>query len=125
MVAQQLGLVALGRPSPGVERGELRRRDPLVEHPLLEAVSGGEHLPVEVRPCLDIDEVGGVGHRLGAELGQEPDHPRNRRREPLDIANIAVIPTEVEVAVGAVEPREVGEDARVRHAQSGRVGSFE
>ena len=54
--------------------------DALVEDPLLQSVPGGERLPVEVRPLLRVDEVGGVGHRLRAELRHEPHDPRHALR---------------------------------------------
>ncbi len=125
VMPDQLGLVRLSGVPPLVEGGEVGRRDALVEGPLLETVMPFQSLPVEVGPVGRVDEVGRVRHRLRPELRHEPHDPRHRRRQPFDVAHVAVVPAEVEVAVGPVEQREMGQHARVRHDQTGGVGALE
>ena len=84
-----------------------------------------EIVPIEVGPVGRVDEVGCLGHRLGAELGHEAHDARKARGESLDIADVAVVPAEVQVTVGAVQQREMGERARMCYHESGRVGALD
>ena len=66
-----------------------------------------------------------VGHGLRPELGDEPRHARHRPQEPGEVALVAVVPAEVEVAVRAVELRRVRQHARVGDDRPGAVGPLE
>ena len=83
----------------------------------------GEVVPVERRPRRGVDEGGGarLGHRLGAELADEA-HEAGQHAGPLgELAQVAAVPAEPEVAVGPVELGEVG--STPLWATVGRVGS--
>ncbi len=64
----------------------------------------------------------GLGHGLGPELGHEADHAGEGGGEAGQVPLVAVVPAEVEVAVGAVEAGEVGPHAAVGDHRAGAVG---
>ena len=85
-----------------------------------------ERLPVERRPARHVDELGGpIGHRLGAELADEPDEAGDQPGELGELGGIAAVPAEPHVRVGAVELGEVRRDPAVGHRRAGRVGLLE
>ena len=126
LAAQQLGLVALRRPPPRSERGMLLGRMAGPHHLGFEAVVLGEVVPVQRRPRRGVDEGGGaLRRRLGAELADEA-HEAGQGAGPLvELAHLAAVPAEPEVAVGPVELGEVGEHPAVGDRRSGRVGLLE
>ena len=79
-------------------------------------------IPVQVGPPFWLAEVGRLGHGLGAELGDESHLAGKEAGEPGEVAFVAVVPAEIQVAVGAVEHRWVGEDAGVGDHGPGPVG---
>ena len=114
VVLDEGGLVRLGGGLPRAERRVLGRGHVLVEAPLLERVGAAEPLPVEVGPALRLEEVGGLGHGLGAELADPAHEAGQPAGEVGQVALVAVVPAEVEVRVGAVEGGRVRQHAGVR-----------
>ena len=110
-MADQLRLVHLRSVAPGLERDEIGRRNTLVEDPLLQSVVLGEPIPIEIWPRVLVDEVRCFGHRLRAELRHEPDDARHASCKALEIARLPVVPPKVEMAIGPVERRKMGEHA--------------
>ena len=75
--AHQPGLVALGRRLPARVGQVGVGRDVALHGGALEAVGAGEAVPVEVGPPGRVDEVVGLGDRLGPHAGDEADHARH------------------------------------------------
>ena len=65
--------------------------------------------------------LGAVGHRLGAELADEAHEPGDEPGQLGQLADLAAVPAEPQVRVGAVELRQVGQRRR-RGRPSGGSG---
>ena len=94
----------------------------LVERPLLQPVV--DRRSSQSRSGQSPGSMKSVGSALPGHRTRHEPHDADRRRHPLDVADVAVVPAEVQVAVGAVEQREVGK-RRVRHDESRRSCSIE
>ena len=124
VVADERGLVRLGGVPPRLEgriarpAGRTGRRSPSggrgARARWAQSRSGHRSGPAE---------VGGGGHGLGAELGDEPGQDGQAGQRGREVPLVAVIPAEVEVGVGA--PGRVGKDAGVGDHRSGAVGLLE
>ena len=121
----EIGLVPLGGLAPRVERGVVGGRHPPIEDVPLEPVVALEPLPVEVGPAIRLEEVVALGHSLGPELGHEPHEPGDGAGQGRQLPLVTVVPAEVQVAIGAVELRRVGQDPRVGDDRAGGVGLLE
>ncbi|NDD98525.1 MAG: hypothetical protein EBZ93_13735 [Actinobacteria bacterium] len=59
--------------------------------------------PIEIGPLFRFHEVRGLGHGLSPELADELHKTRHQGGEAGEVPLLSVIPTEIEVTVGALQ----------------------
>ena len=89
----------------------------------------GEVVPVEVGPLaraeLFVDVGRGLGYGAGSEFADEAHLARKTSGVRREVGRRAVVPSEVEVAVGSAELGQVGHDAGVGDRDPARIGLLE